>query len=280
MARLCEEFSAHLRSLMLIKMMRDARSLVAVTNREYEQLEKQALTMPMPVILHGMDTMQDALERMYRGVDRRTEIEMAFLRLCCPELDDSKAALVRRIEALEKCTSQAAMVSNQGTKSVMVPQKSIPPETPPAKPVDVEEDSPAANKAAETVQPVPENSEAAAVPAAVKSAAELAEHAVPLEEWPEILQELQQYSHTIASAFRGTRAFVSGSYVLIDSTNEMAFSLLREPSQRNSMRHAIQHVTGKVYKLGPYRPVEEKKQDPLQALAERAEQQGIDVIKG
>lgn len=280
MARLCEEFSAHLRSLMLIKMMRDARPLVAVTNREYEQLEKQALTMPMPVILHGMDTMQDALERMYRGVDRRTEIEMAFLRLCCPELDDSKAALVRRIEALEKCTSQAAMVSNQGTKSVMVPQKSIPPETPPAKPVDVEENSPAANKAAETVQPVPENSEAAAVPAAVKSAAELAEHAVPLEEWPEILQELQQYSHTIASAFRGTRAFVSGSYVLIDSTNEMAFSLLREPSQRNSMRHAIQHVTGKVYKLGPYRPVEEKKQDPLQALAERAEQQGIDVIKG
>ena len=104
---MCEEFSSHLRSLMLIKTMKDARPLTAVTNSEYEQMEKQALTVPLPVILHGLDTMQDTLERMYRGVDRRTEMEMAFLKLCCPELDDSKAALLRRIEALEKRDRQA-----------------------------------------------------------------------------------------------------------------------------------------------------------------------------
>ena len=69
--------------------------------------------------------------------------------------------------------------------------------------------------------------------------------------------------------------------MLIDSSNEMAFSLLRESSQRDSMRRAIQQVTGKVYKLGPYRSAEKQEQarDPLKLMAERAEKAGIDVVE-
>lgn len=288
MARLCEELSSHLRFLMLMKTMRDARSMVAVTSSEYERLEKQALAIPLSVILHGMDTLQEALERMYRGADRRTELEMALLRLCCPELDDSRAALVRRIEALEKRAPAAMPPVQAQTFPTQEPLKSEPPvpesipPTAPKEPVQSETARSVEQPAAVTAPPLPAQVEPKPVPpAAAKTAAELAENATPLAEWPEIVQELKQYSHTIAAAFRGTAAYVSGNYVLIDAANDLAFRLLRESSQRDSMRRAIQQVTGKMYKLGPYCPAEKQEQekDPLQIMAERAQEQGIEVVK-
>lgn len=54
--------------------------------------------------------------------------------------------------------------------------------------------------------------------------------------------------------------------MLIDAPQELAFELLRKPSQRDKMRDVIRQVTGKVYKLGPYKQPEKKaaeQQDPL-----------------
>lgn len=98
-----------------------------------------------------------------------------------------------------------------------------------------------------------------------------------LTEWPEILQILKGYSHVIASAFNGSTAFISGSYVLIDAPNEIAFKLLREPAQRDNMRRAIQQVTGKTYNLGPYKRQnsEEQEEDPLNRLAGLAQSEGL-----
>lgn len=295
MARLCEELSSHLRYLMLMKTMRDAHSMVAVTETEYARLEKQALAIPLSVILHGMDTLQETLERMYRGVDRRTEMEMALLRLCCPELDDSRAALVRRIEVLEKrapvavsAVSAPVVPAVQTAPAVQSAASPAPVSLVPSAPVVPAAEKPVVTTellvekpkpAAPAVPAVPESKPVASAPP--KTAAELAAAASPLAEWPEIVQALKQYSHTIAAAFKGTAAYVSGNYVLIDAANDLAFSLLRESSQRDSMRRAIQQVTGRTYKLGPYRPAEKQEQekDPLQTMAERAKEQGIAVVK-
>ena len=65
--------------------------------------------------------------------------------------------------------------------------------------------------------------------------------------------------------------------MLVDAPNEIAFRLLREPAQRENMRRAIQQVTGKTYKLGPYKSQNEQEEtnDPLAELAGLAENQGI-----
>ena len=39
---------------------------------------------------------------MFRGFDRRVELEMALLKLCSPELDESVDAILRRLARLEK----------------------------------------------------------------------------------------------------------------------------------------------------------------------------------
>lgn len=273
MARLCEELSAHFRNLMLIKTMKDAHAMVVVSDAEYEKLTKQALSVPLPAILHGMDTMQAALEKMFRGGDRRMELEMAMIRLCLPELDTAPEALLRRIEALERGVPRSPA-------PVKASRPSAKPAAPVREPVAKAQEEPAQDESVREEIPLPEAPEEPEPTAAPAEPEKLVGDAQPLAEWPEILQALKSYSRVIASAFNGSTAYVNGSFVLIDAPNEIAFRLLRESAQRDNMRRAIQQVTGRTYKLGPYkRDTEEQAEDPLQRLAGLAEQEGIPVIK-
>lgn len=284
MARLCEELSSHFRSLMLIKTMRSPRQLLAVTDKEYDELVKQSREIRIETILHAIDSLQTTLEKMFRGGDRRIEFELAMMRLCSPQLDTSVQALLRRIEALESGTasrpvttrpSRTAALPGQTTKSppaapLPVPesQDTIPPDSSkcPEAPVPVDSDEPAAKQ-----------NDSAAEPEQIIG--DLKTSAKKLSEWPEIVQALKNYSHTVAAAFNGSTAYVSGDYVLIDAPNEIAFRLLRKPEQRENMRKAIQQVTGRTYNLGPYRKPQKQatEDDPLAQLAKKAESQGIPV---
>ncbi len=278
MARLCEELIDHFRGMMLIKTMKDASALLAMAPEEQERLSKQALAAPLSTILHGLTVFQESLERMYRASNRRVEMEMSLIRLCSPELEDSSAALVRRIAALEQLVQSGVPVQ---AAIPAPPAPSVPEPQPEAeKPAVIQEEEPELPK---EPAPVPVKKEPAPQPSAKPvSMEEIQANARQLEEWPEILQILRNYSQSIAAAFHGSSAYVSGSYVLIDAPQELAFELLRKSSQRDKMRDAIRQVTGKVYKLGPYKPTEGKeaeKQDPLASLTEQARQAGIEVIE-
>ncbi len=271
MTRLCEELSSHFRNLMLIKTMKDAKSILVVPDDEFEKLSKQALSTPLPAILHCLDTMQDALERMYRGGNRRIELEMAMIKLCSPELDGTNEALVRRVAALERGITQ------QPRQETSVPVKSP----------QLISSSPAVpgNSVVSEEPPVPDRKEVPSAPPQEPPVStnmeQIQQEARRLSEWPEVLQLLREHSQSIAAAFAGSTAYVSGNYVLIDAPKEMAFELLRKSSQRDKMRDAIQQVTGRVYKLGPYKnkAEEEQKTDPLAELAGLARDAGIEVTQ-
>lgn len=287
MARLCEEFSSHLRGMMLIKTMKNARSILAVTEEEWNAMQEQALKMPLPTLLHGLDVLQETLDKMYRGGDRRIEMEMAMVRLTSPELDDSKSSILRRLDHLEKGKPYRAAVENTQTAAdftLPISQEASnetekEPISTPAAP-SIPEISAASSPATEKTQ---KHKSSAPVTTPTKDPEKLLKNIEPFSEWPEVLEALKTYSRTIAAAFNGSTAYLSGGYVLIDAKNEMAFKLLRESSQRDHMREAIQNITGKVYRLGPYRPSEDseksKSEDPLIALAQKAQNAGIQVTE-
>ncbi len=288
MARLCEELSSHYRSLMLIKTMRDARNILAVSEEEYSRLTKQALRNPLPLILHALSLLQAALEHMSRGADRRIEMEMTLLKLCAPELDSSMDSLVRRIEALERGIPRVSQISSDSPVSSSNLKENDKPAEEKQAPLSPENSEVSGSSQPEQVLPAPpphhkpENSSKPA-PSKPTSTSELMANARRLAEWPEILQILKEYSAAISAAFTGSSAYVSGDYVLIDAPREMAFELLRKSSQRDKMRDVIQQVTGRVYKLGPYKPVSTAgapdEKDPLAELAGKAREAGIEVIE-
>lgn len=310
MARLCEELSGYFRGLMLLKTMKDARDILAVPEEEYQAMSSRALPTPLPVILHCLDTMQEALEKMFRGGNRRIEMEMAVLRLCSPELDSGTDALVRRIAALEKKGVSApapavrqelvsppvvaavpAVTAPLPTPASPVVQKQekneAPPwlEEPPPAPYEPDVLTPPSFPeviAEPEVQAKGKPSQSAREPGTPLTLEDLQATAQPLDIWPEILQTMKDYSRVVAASFAGSTAYVSGDYVLIDAPSPTALELLRRPTQRDKMRDAIKQVTGRTYKLGPYKKSQAeqpKEQDPLQALAENAAAAGIPVIQ-
>lgn len=279
MTRLCEELTGHFRNLMLMNTMRDPRNLIVLSKDEYKQIEEQAGKLSLSEIIHAIDTLQHAAERMHRGADRRTEMEMAMIKLCTPELDTTPESILRRISQLERAfraggISQPTLHASSETDAVNAP------------PLD------SAPKVAEPIEQSPQNtsttvtSNSAVIPSPSPSVSNIDQdtiqkNAQPMASWPEVLQILKGYSQVIASAFHGSSAYISGDFVLIDAPNSMAFELLRKSTQRDKMRVAIKEVTGRVYKLGPYKSSApaKKELDPLDELAEMARDAGIEVTK-
>ena len=261
MGRLCEELASFFRNLMLIKTMKDASGLVNAVGEELEAMTKTAVSMDLSAILHALDAFQSAQSRM-KTMDKRTEMEMTFIRLCTPELDTSPAALLRRIEALER----------GGLRRPVMPAQNGNNNTPAA-------------EAPQTAQPqatAPTTNTAPAQPAAKgkpQSTEELARNAQPFDGWSDIIGYMENYSKSVASAFKGSSAYISGDYMLIEAP-QIAFDLLKRASQREKIREAIQQVTGRVYKLGPYKPPAEdgeKPKDPLDAFLRDMREAGVEI---
>ncbi len=276
MSRLCEELAEYFRGLMLIKTMRDASRLVACPQEELEAMTRQALALSLPAILHGLDTFEETLHKM-RYANPRAELEMALVRLCSPELDTSPEALLRRLEALENGAPRYAAPAPEALPS-QAPAAPPPQERPPAPEPPLEKEAPFLEEApAQPPAPPAEKKPAPPKKAPAVDVAALSAGAQRFMDWPEILQRIRSDTKSVAMAFAGSCAYVNGDYMLIDAP-ELAFELLKRPEQRDRMREAIRQVTGRVYRLGPYRKAEapeESQDDPLKELERRAQEAGV-----
>ena len=118
MASLCEELQAHFRSLMLIKTVRNPRELVVMSDREFDAALAEADYLTLSDILYDMDVLTRAHSRMKDSPSPRTELEMALVKLCAPELDATDEALYARVAALEKAVR---MLSSGGVPAQPAP---------------------------------------------------------------------------------------------------------------------------------------------------------------
>ncbi len=252
MSRLCEELAEYFRGLMLIKTMKDASQLVVCSPAELETMTAQALSTSLPTILHGLDTFEEALNKM-RYSNPRSQLEMAFIKLCSPELDATPEALLRRLEALESGQS----VLRAAPAAPSSPEESQPQQSAKSRP-----------------QKAPQEEKL--------SAAQLSAGAQRLREWPEVLQRFQSGSKSVEKAFENSKAYVNGNFVLIQAS-DLAMDLLRHTDhQKNikqALKRAITQVLGRPCSVGPYvePKKEEERRDPLEELERRARKEGVDI---
>ncbi|MEY2568808.1 MAG: polymerase subunit gamma/tau [Actinomycetota bacterium] len=97
--RLSEELLAHLRNAFLAVM---ARSLVDLPDDMAVRVEEQGRRMGPAGLTRAMDIIGDALTDMREAVDPRVSLEVAIVRIARPDTDPSPAALLERIERLER----------------------------------------------------------------------------------------------------------------------------------------------------------------------------------
>lgn len=268
MSRLTFELISNFRSLMLIKTLKNAQSLLVISDEDYGKLKDLTKELTLETTIFIMDTLQRAFEKMNRGCDAKTELEMCIVKLCSPKLNYSNEAVVSRVDKLER-----AINSLKVNFQAELAERHLN--------VDKKEKSSENLISKEKVSEKTEEILKKKSPSANVDVKELQKNAQKMTNWNEVLEALKDYSHTIATAFKGSTAYISGDFVLIDSKNEMAFELLRKSNQRDKMRVAIKNVTGKAYKLGPYTgaKTEEKISDPLDELVDTARKMGINVTE-
>ncbi len=297
MGSLCEELQSHFRSLMLIKSVGNPRELVVMSDREFDAAVAEAAYLSLADIIYYMDVLSKARSAMRDSVSPRTELEMAIVRLCAPELDKTDDALFARVAALEKAVrllqSGAPVAQPQPAPKAAEPEKPEPapapqnaeqktaPESKP-EPEPLPEPQPEA-KPAEPEKPAPEP-QPATKPAPRRQNVDmeaLYRNAVPFALWPDVVSNLRHYSRAISAAFENTNAYESGEYLLIETNHEIAFELLKKSAQREEIRKAVQEITGKVYKLGPYKLPEKKvsRDDVLNDFITRLKDSGVNVTE-
>ncbi len=318
MARLCDELIAHFRALMLLKSMRHPQQILVMSADELEQAQTQSDYLSLADIVYDMDVLSRAYQRMGKGTGDRTELEMALVKLSSPELDATNEAIAARLTALERAVKRGIPAQptppTQPLQTAPQPEKAAPPASAPEpeeepapepapaeeqKPVEeqkpAEEHAPAPVEAPAPAEP-PRQEEPTATPASVQEQSfapsappsappaqrdmtALYQNAVPLPQWVEVVEALSSISKSISAAFVGSTAYESGSYLLIDAKNSMAFDLLRHSTQRQDVRRIIQEITGRRYNLGPYRPPEKQAEavDPMQQFKAALQDSGITV---
>ena len=195
------------------------------TDAEFEQSQTQADYLSLAEIVYYMDVLSRAYQRMGKGTGDRTELEMALVKLCSPELDVTGEAFAARLTALERAVKKG--ISVQTTEELPVSEpKEEPPEEKTEKeekpePVEQKQEKPAEPEEKEEI-PEPKNDEKPEPPAPQLAAPQpqqgkvdivkLSREAQPFPQWVEVVDALKSTSRSIAAAFSGSTAFENGSY--------------------------------------------------------------------
>ena len=93
----------------------------------------------------------------------------------------------------------------------------------------------------------------------------------PFEAWQDVIAELVHSAPLMAASLGGSKAYVKGDLLLIDSANDQFFSLMRseDPIYRRQIKSAVMQVVGRTYRLGPYKTKKEATGDPLRDVMEK-----------
>ena len=273
MERLCSDMTNHFRNLMIVKTVKDSGSFLVCTKDELTQYKEQSETFTLETILYCISLLQECMANIKRGVNRRTEMEMTFIKLCTPSLSDDREALLRRISELEIAIKTGTVkaipaVSAESSANEPKPEVKAQPEMPKA-----EQEAP---KPTFESEPSPEKT--AEEPTKQNDAED--EETIP---WAEVLSELQKVNAPLWGVLTDSEAVIRGDFVLIKSNNPTLSSFIRISGNARHVKDSILRVTGKEYRLGLYNsnPTTEKKaepkKDPLQNLISRARDMGVNV---
>ena len=257
MLRLLSELTSHFRDLMIVKTVKGAKKPIVCSSKRMAALENQAEDFDIKEIICCLNILQETASKMQSG-NRRSQMELAVIKICNPTLSTDLDSLERRVAALEKgnnvrIISAAQPENKSASKKAELIDDEIPlPDSEYETPAPMEENAPVPQENVKSTPPEKGVSE--------------------VENWNEIIRLIKQKSPIMGGVLNDSKAYIKGDYLLIDAPNEQFRSLVNgaNPIYKNSIRSAAQEVLGVTYKLGPYKkPTVSTDGDPLLAVAEK-----------
>ena len=291
MERLCIEMIHHFRNFLVVKTVRKSRELIICTDDEYTNIQNAAKAFSIENVLFALDLFQNTLVTIKGGASARIEVEMAFIKLCEPKLEENMAAVLSRVADVERALNHADFSAVQPVAPVQsAPQPAPQPEPvvkaepvietkpepePIPEPMPEPQPAPVAEEPAEAPQSAPEPQPAPVPPAAEPEAAPQSTEPVqePFTQWGEFLDVIHRDDIPLFGILNGSRAYIRGEFFLIDTQNDAVRTFIKNSIHSRAIKKAVYEVTGKKYKLGLFHnPNAEKaeQRDPLEDLIAKA----------
>ena len=236
--RFCDDLLMFFRNMLVVKTVKENRSLIVTTTEQYDVIVKMAEKFKMHQIMAAIDTIYATKEAM-KDSNKRAEMELCAIRLCSHLKGVTLEELNDRLTALEG-------------GAVAVKAVSAPKEEP-------QKTEPKVEEVTKEEIPLPDDSDA--------YLEENANGPVAVTKWPEILDEIKKTNPLLFGGLYGSKAYIDGGRVLIDSKLEQFRSMINEdPSLKDLLKASIKKVLGKAYNIGPYKPPKKEEIDPLIAF--------------
>ena len=285
MERLCVEMINHFRNYLVVKTVRKSRELIICTDDEYNNILESAKNFTVENVLFALDLFQNTLVTIKGGASARIEVEMAFIKLCEPKLDESQQSLISRISDLERAVKSGVAVTVQEEKPaapkpaepapiVKEEKPVIQPEQTPKYEVETKPE-PEPEKVQESPQPEQSSMEAAPAPSEEEpaQAPQTIEAETEFMQWGEFLDVIHRDDIPLFGILNGSHAVISGDKFMIDPKNEAVRTFIKIPSHARAIKKAVFEVTGKQYRIGLRRiknNSEAPQRDPLEDLIAKA----------
>ena len=280
MERLCVEMINHFRNFLVAKTVRKSRELIICTDDEYNTILEASKGFTVESIVFALDLFQNTLVTIKGGASARIEVEMAFIKLCEPKMDESIASLLDRVSKLENAIKSGVKVQPMQTavpapKEEYVPREEPKPQpkaeptpepTPDPEPTPVEEEPPVQEQ-----QPVVETP-----PVEHKTAPPVSDpnETVEFTQWGDFMDVLHRTNIPLFGVLSGSKGYVRGEFFLLDSPNPAVRDFIKLPIHSRSIKAALLEVTGVHFKLGLFKRQTEQsapKRDPLEDLINQAQ---------
>lgn len=280
MERLCVEMINHFRNFLVAKTVRKSRELIICTDDEYNTILEASKGFTVESIVFALDLFQNTLVTIKGGASARIEVEMAFIKLCEPKMDESIASLLDRVSKLENAIKSGVKVQPMQTavpapKEEYVPREepkpqpkaeSTPETMPESEPTPVEEEPPVQEQ-----QPVVETP-----PVEHKTAPPVSDpnETVEFTQWGDFMDVLHRTNIPLFGVLSGSKGYVRGEFFLLDSPNPAVRDFIKLPIHSRSIKAALLEVTGVHFKLGLFKRQTEQsapKRDPLEDLINQAQ---------
>lgn len=257
MLRLLSELTSHFRDLMIVKTVKGVKKPIVCSSKRMAALENQAEDFDIKEIICCLNILQETASKMQSG-NRRSQMELAVIKICNPTLSTDLDSLERRVAALEKGNNVRIISAAQPENKSASKKAEL-----------IDDEIPLPDSEYETPAPMEEK---APVPQENVKSTPLEKGVSEVENWNEIIRLIKQKSPIMGGVLNDSKAYIKGDYLLIDAPNEQFRSLVNgaNPIYKNSIRSAAQEVLGITYKLGPYKkPTVSTDGDPLLAVAEK-----------
>ena len=280
MERLCVEMINHFRNFLVAKTVRKSRELIICTDDEYNTILEASKGFTVESIVFALDLFQNTLVTIKGGASARIEVEMAFIKLCEPKMDESIASLLDRVSKLENAIKSGVKVQPTQTavpapKEEYVPREEPKPQpkaeptpepTPEPEPTPVEEEP-----LVQEQQPVVETP-----PVEHKTAPPVSDpnETVEFTQWGDFMDVLHRTNIPLFGVLSGSKGYVRGEFFLLDSPNPAVRDFIKLPIHSRSIKAALLEVTGVHFKLGLFKRQTEQsapKRDPLEDLINQAQ---------